>query len=161
MAKVKDRLIFETKKISAFEQRKANAEHKLRAKEVRQHKTSEKNKRKKQHMEEVSEWAKSAAQNRGSARSDDEDKQFLTGMGKNPLEKSAKRQAMDKKYGHGGKKGKFKQMDKKTINDMSSFNPRGNFASGGMKKKSSMKKNKGAERPGKNKRMAAKQKKKN
>jgi hypothetical protein len=35
---------------------------------------------------------------------------------------------MDKKYSFGGKKGKFKQMDKKKINDMSSFNPREKFA---------------------------------
>jgi hypothetical protein len=160
MAKVKDRLIFETKKIAAFEQRKANKEQKLRVKEVRQHKISEKNKRKKQHMEEVNEWAKVAAQNRGGNNDDIIEKQFLNRMNdSNKPVKGAKRVAMDKKYGFGGKRGKFKQMDKKTINDMSSFNPRGNFAGGGMKKKSSKKKNQGANRPGKNKRIAARQKK--
>jgi rRNA-processing protein EBP2 len=165
MAKVKDRLIFETKKIAAFEQRKANKEQKVLAKEVRQHKTLEKNKRKKQHLEQVNEWAKVAAQNRGNNNDDIIEKQFLNRMSNNsssksPVAKSAKRIAMDKKYGFGGKRGRFKQMDKKTINDMSSFNPRGNFAGGGMKKKNTgNKKNQGANRPGKNKRMAARQRK--
>lgn len=166
MAKVKDRLIFETKKIAAFEQRKANKEQKVRAKEVRQHKTLEKNKRKRQHLEQVNEWAKVAAQNRGNNNDDIIEKQFLNRMsnsgGSNhqPPVKSSKRIAMDKKYGFGGKRGKFKQMDKKTINDMSSFNPRGNFAAGGMKKKNiGNKKNQGANRPGKTKRMVARQRK--
>ncbi len=166
MAKVKDRLIFETKKIAAFEQRKANKEQKVRAKEVRQHKTLEKNKRKRQHLEQVNEWAKVAAQNRGNNNDDIIEKQFLNRMtnssSKSPVAKSAKRIAMDKKYGFGGKRGRFKQMDKKTINDMSSFNPRGNFAAGGMKKKKTgNKKNQGANRPGKSKRMAARQRKQN
>ena len=162
MAKVKDRLIFESKKISAFEQRKANKEHKLRAKEVRQHKLAEKNKRKKQHMEHVNEWAKAASLNRGSARDDDEDQRFLSRMNKNsgsandPAVKSAKRLAADRKYGFGGKSGRFKQMDQKTINDMGSFNPRGNF-DGGMKRSKKVK-NSGADRPGKRARMASRQK---
>jgi hypothetical protein len=49
-------------------------------------------------------------------------------------EKSTKRVAMDRKYGHGGKKGRFKQTDSKSLNDMSQFNPRGNFSGGGQKK---------------------------
>ena len=162
MAKVKDRLIFESKKIAAFEQRKANKEHKLRAKEVRQHKLAEKNKRKKQHMEQVNDWAKAAAMNRGSARDDGEDQQFLSRMEKNSAgvapQKGTKRLAADRKYGFGGKRGRFKQMDSKTINDMSSFNPRGNFA-GGMKTSKKVK-NSGADRPGKRARTASRQRSK-
>ena len=55
--------------------------------------------------------------------------------------KGEKRKRADSKFGHGGKRGRFTQMDKKTINDMSSYNPRGNFG-GGMKssKKTGMQK---------------------
>ena len=56
---------------------------------------------------------------------------------------SKKRQTADKKFGYGGKKGRFKQNDRKSMNDMSGYNPRGNFA-GGMKKTGS-----GASRAGK------------
>ncbi len=104
-------------------------------------------------MEQVNEWAKVAAQNRGNNNDDIIEKQFLNRMtnssSKSPVAKSAKRIAMDKKYGFGGKRGRFKQMD-------------GNFAAGGMKKKNTgNKKNQGANRPGKSKRMAARQRKQN
>jgi rRNA-processing protein EBP2 len=62
-----------------------------------------------------------------------------------------KRDRADKKFGFGGKKGKFKKTDKKSMNDMSSFNPRGNF-SGGMKSSKKGGGNAGAgagKRPGK------------
>ena len=72
MAKVKDRLIFETKKMDAVAQRKANKEQKLLSKEKATNKLLEKSKRKKEHFQAVDEWAKSAAQNRGPALRDDD-----------------------------------------------------------------------------------------
>jgi hypothetical protein len=132
MARVKDRLIFETKKIDAFEQRKSNKEHKLRSKEARSHKLDEKAKNKRDHLKGVDDWAKSAAANRPSGgKVRDDDDQHLERLNG---DKSTKRVAMDRKYGHGGKKGRFKQTDQKTLNDMSQFNPRGNFSGGGQKK---------------------------
>lgn len=123
MAKVKDRLIFESKKIDAFEQRKSNREQKLRAKEAHAHRISEKHKAKRKHMEDVDDWAKNAASNRaGGGRVNDDDDEYLNRMGGGP---SKKRQAMNKRYGFGGKKGRFKQNDRKSMNDMSGFNPRG------------------------------------
>lgn len=138
MAKVKDRLIFETKKMEAFEQRKSNKEQKLRAKESHAHRLVEKAKAKRKHMQNVDEWAKNAALNRlGDGRVNDDDDQYLDHM--SGRGKSKKRHAMDRKYGHGGKKGRFKQNDKKSMNDMSGFNPKGQASmakrSGGTKRK--------------------------
>lgn len=123
MAMVKDRLIFENKKIDAVAQRKSNKEQKLRSKESVQNKVAEKLKRKKDHFKELDDWAQSAASNRGlNGKDEGGDKVF-----------NKKRQAADKKYGHGGKKGRFKQSSSESKQDVSGFNPRGNFA-GGQKK---------------------------
>ena len=126
MAKVKDRLIFENKKIEAVAQRKSNKEQKLRAKESQANRQAEKAKRKREHFQEVKEWANSAARNRGGALRDDVDDNFLN-YRSGP---SKKRQAADRKFGFGGKRGRFKQNDRQSMNDMSGFNPRGNFAEG-------------------------------
>ena len=132
MAMVKDRLIFETKKMEAFEQRKSNRELKLRAKESHAHRLTEKAKAKKKHMQDVDDWAKNAASNRagGGKLRDDDDDVYLNKMGIGP---NKKRQRMNEKYGYGGKKGRFKQNDKASLDDMSGYNPRGN---GAMAKKS-------------------------
>jgi rRNA-processing protein EBP2 len=160
MAKVKDRLIFETKKMDAVAQRKSNKEQKLRAKEKHANKLSEKAKRKKEHFKAVDDWAKTAASSRGGALQDHDDDAFLTNMGDKrkgwtdrdgnlQTGPNKKRMTADKKYGHGGKRGRFKQNDPKSLNDMSGFNPRGNF-SGGTKSKGGS----GANRKGKRAREA-------
>lgn len=143
MAKVKDRLIFENKKMEAVAQRKANREQKLRAKESQSNKLAEKAKRKREHFQQVEEWANSAARNRGGALQDDADDMYLNQRGPNK-----KRQAADKKFGYGGKTGRFKQNSRQSMNDMSGYNPRGNFA-GGMKKSAKSKGGSGANRQGK------------
>eukprot|EP00339_Tiarina_fusa_P014013 CAMPEP_0117020064 /NCGR_PEP_ID=MMETSP0472-20121206/15301_1 /TAXON_ID=693140 ORGANISM="Tiarina fusus, Strain LIS" /NCGR_SAMPLE_ID=MMETSP0472 /ASSEMBLY_ACC=CAM_ASM_000603 /LENGTH=410 /DNA_ID=CAMNT_0004725173 /DNA_START=126 /DNA_END=1355 /DNA_ORIENTATION=+ len=141
MAKVKDKLIFETKKMDAVAQRKSNREQKLRAKESQANKVAEKAKRKKDHFKNVEDWANNAANNRGGALRDDLDDNYLN---RTP---GKKRQVADKKYGFGGKRGRFKQNDRATLNDVSGFNPRGNFAGAGTKK--SAKGGAGAGRQGK------------
>lgn len=123
MAKVKDRLIFETKKIDAVAQRKSNKEQKLRAKEKQSNKIAEKAKRKKEHFEAIDEW-KSTSQSRDNLLEDS-------------MKSNKKRMTADKKYGFGGKRGRFKQNDPKSLNDMSSYNPKGNFAGTGSKTRSS------------------------
>lgn len=147
MAKIKDRLIFEGKKIDAVTQRKANKEQRLRAKEAQANKLAEKSKRRKDHLAGVEAWAKTAASGRGRALPEDDD-YHLNNVGKSS---SKKRMAADRKYGFGGKRGRFKQNDSKSKNDMSGFNPRGNF--GGMGSKS--KGNAGSKRKGKRARDAA------
>merc|ERR1712238_307670 len=145
MAKVKDRLIFENKKIEAVAQRKSNKEQKLRAKESQTNRMAEKAKRKKDHFQEVEEWANSAAKNRGGGLREEMDDHFLNNRN-NRSGPNKKREAADRKFGFGDKKGRFKQNDRKSMNDMSGFNPRGNFAEG-MKRTS--KNGAGAERAGK------------
>lgn len=124
MAMVKDRLIFENKKMAAFEQRKSTRELKLRAKESHAHRIVEKAKIKRKHMQDVDDWAKNAASNRagGGRIRDNDDDAYLDKMGVGP---NKKRQGMDRKYGGGGKSARFKQNDKSTLNDMSGYNPRG------------------------------------
>ena len=132
MANVKDRLIFENKKIEAVAQRKSNKEQKLRSKESQSNRLAEKVKRKKDHFQEVEDWANTAARSRGGALREDMDDHFLNSRhnGSGP---GKKRQTADKKFGFGGKNGRFKQNDRKSMNDTSGYNPRGNFAEG-MKK---------------------------
>jgi len=130
MAMVKDRLIFEGKKMEAFEQRKSNRELKLRAKESHAHRIVEKAKSKKKHMQDVDDWAKNAASNRagGGRVRDDDDDAYLNKMGVGP---NKKRQGMNSKYGFGGKSSRFKQNEKSSVNDMSGYNPRGGGGSMG------------------------------
>jgi rRNA-processing protein EBP2 len=155
MAKVKDRLIFESKKIEAFEKRKTNKEYKLRAKEARANKLMAKAKAKKDHMKAVSDWAKNAAANRVAGRVGEDDDDYLNKM----QQPNRKRMAADRKYGHGGKRMRYKQNDKATLNDMGSFNPRGNFAGGQKSSKKSMS-GSGANRTGKRARDAARARRK-
>jgi hypothetical protein len=56
MAKIKDRLIYETKKMDAVQRRKSNKEHTLMAKERNAHRLAEKAKSKKAHMSAVDDW---------------------------------------------------------------------------------------------------------
>jgi rRNA-processing protein EBP2 len=127
MAKIKDRLIFETKKIEAVQRRKSNKEQTAMAKERRAHRLAEKAKQKKDHMKDVQEWKRDAERGRGGLGGRvvdvEEEEERLRGVGK-------KRAAADKRYGFGGKKGRFKQNDAKTLNDMSGFKPRGGFVGG-------------------------------
>lgn len=111
MAKIKDRLIFETKKMDAVAQRKANREQKVRAKEKQANRLAEKARRKREHFEDL-------------ARMREE-----SGGGINK-----KRQAADRKYGWGGKTGRFKQNSARDLNDPSGFDPRGQNFQGGRKR---------------------------
>lgn len=140
MAKIKDRLIFENKKMEAVAQRKSNKEQKLRAKESHANKLAEKARRKKENLKAVDDYAKTAASRRGGGGLDDD----------SPFEPNKRRMAANKKYGFGGKRGRFKQTDSSKLNDMSSFNPRGNF-SGGQKRKAGA----AGKRPGKRARDAS------
>ena len=132
MAKIKDRLIFETKKIDAVERRKSNKEQTVMAKERHAHRLAEKSKSKKAHMSAVEDWRKSAETGRrhlgGKVVDNEEEEERLRGLGG-----GNKRMAANRKFGFGGKTGRFKQNDKKSMDDGSKFNPRGNF--GGIGKK--------------------------
>jgi len=134
MAKIKDRLIFETKKMESVERRKSNKEQTVMARERHAHRLSEKAKTKKANLKEVDDWKKSAQQGRaglgGKVRDWQEDEEQLRGMGGGA---SNKRVAINKRYGFGGKTGRFKQNDPKDKNNMRDFNPRGGFGGVGQK----------------------------
>ena len=162
MAKIKDRLIFETKKMEAVERRKSNKEQTVMAKERHAHRLAEKAKMKKAHMSAVEDWKRSAEQGRGGlggkVRDWDDDEDRLRSMGGS----NNKRMTANKKYGFGGKRGRFKQNDPKQLNDMSGFKPRGGFGGVGQKssgmgggKKKGGGRGGGKKRPGKRARDAA------
>jgi rRNA-processing protein EBP2 len=137
MAKIKDRLIYETKKMDAVERRKSNKEQTAMAKERHAHRLSEKAKAKKAHMSELDDWKRSAERGRsglaGRVRDRDDDDDRLRDMGGGDG-RNRKRMNANKRYGFGGKqKGRFKQNDKSTLNDMSGFKPRGGFGGIGQK----------------------------
>lgn len=146
MAKIKDRLIFETKKMEAVAMRKSNKEQKLRVKESQANRAAEKSKRKREHFKSLEDWQSSGAP---GSRNDSALLNALEGTGPNK-----KRAAANKKYGFGGPRPRYKQNDRKDLNDTSSFNPRGNFP-GGMKRTG---KGKAGHRPGKRARDAKRSK---
>ena len=151
MSRIKDRLIYENKKMDAVVQRKSNKEQQLRSKEAQSNKFAEKAKRKKDHFKAVKDWAQTAASQRGGAMNDKADETFLRNMNKSGA--SNKRQAADRKYGFGGKRGRFKKTDPTELNNMAGYNKRGNFA-GGEKRTSGA--SAGSKRPGKRARTARK-----
>jgi rRNA-processing protein EBP2 len=143
MARVKDRLIFETKKMDAVAQRKSNKEQKLRSKEAQVNKQVEKAKKKRDHFKQLEEWAQSAAASRGKHLKDN-DEMFLKSMNNEHPRKSEKRKLADKKYGFGGKRGRFKQNDPKEYDNLKGFNMKGNFPGIGTRNSSSSKTKNGA-----------------
>lgn len=101
------------------------------AKERAAHRIAEKSKAKRAHMSAVEDWKKNAEQGRGRlggrVQDMDADEDQLRGLGGGA---NKKRMAADKRYGFGGKRGRFKQNDAKDLNDMSGFKVRGSFAGG-------------------------------
>ena len=150
MARIKDRLITEEKKMAAFEERKQRDINKKFNKQVAALKKSNKTQTTKQFNEDVTNLRKDS---KSSDSKEDKLNKILTGAGRSSdgtTGKSKKRLAYDKKYGHGGKESKSKKSTSKSINDLSDYNPRGgkfvrredhNFKKG--------KKGKGSSRPGK------------
>jgi len=148
MSRIKDRLIFENKKMEAVERRRSDKEGALSAKERKSNKLEGKAASKRAHMEGVEEWKKSAERGRGKLGGKVEDgadelrlKRMESGGQGN------KRMAADRKFGFGGKRGRFKGNDTQTLNDASGFNPKGGF--GGVGSKSTGGKGKGNKRAGK------------
>jgi len=155
MARIKDRLITEEKKMAAFEDRKQRDINKKFNKQVAALKKSNKTQSTKQFNEDVTNLRKDSSRSSDN-KEDKEDKlnKILTGAGRGDGSgKSKKRLGYDKKYGHGGKESKSKKSTSKSINDLSDYNPRGGkFVR--REDHSSVKKGKkggkGSSRPGKN-----------
>jgi len=123
MAKVKDELIFQQKKMDAFDQRKAK-QHQLKfAKAVQAEKVKVRAAKRKADAKDVDDFRKTSQGKKRELLQGDKDDD---GDGDRPApaaRKSKKRVASDKKWGFGGKKKDAKRNDPKSIDDMSSFDP--------------------------------------
>ena len=111
MARVKDQLIFEQRKMAAFEMRKSQQQHKKRAKQVQAEKIKARHQEKQNTLDAVKKWRKTAADRRGLMDDEDGFEQVLHAKperartSKRDLpQKGKKRQAKDAKFGFGGKK---------------------------------------------------------
>jgi rRNA-processing protein EBP2 len=135
MNKIKDRLLLEEKKIDALEARKARDMNKKYSRQMDKEKKADKtaNKGKKGDPKDGEdekgkkfgggERVGQGRFNPNRARKDTEEEAKVGGN--RGGEKSGKRVAMDKKYGFGGKARRASKLtDKKSLNDMSAFNPR-------------------------------------
>ncbi|CAI5743468.1 unnamed protein product [Peronospora destructor] len=134
MAKVKDKLIYEQKKIMAVEERKKSQAHRKVAKEVQAEKIKERNQQKKDTLEAVKQWKKRKGNDkRGSLKNDDDGELDLIvsgkrnhvdgvrdGGSKKPRVNRA-REAKDAKFGFGGKRRHAKSNSKESTNDLSGF----------------------------------------
>lgn len=106
MTKIKDKLLLEEKKIEAFEMRKNRENNRKFNKQVSELKKQEKSKKIKGEISEVSKLRKS------SEDSNSKEERLNKVLGE-PMEKSKKRQNMDKKYGFGGKDRRAQKMSDK------------------------------------------------
>ncbi|TMW59280.1 hypothetical protein Poli38472_004349 [Pythium oligandrum] len=141
MAKVKDKLIYEQKKIHAVEERKKSQAHRKVAKEIQAEKTKQRLQEKKDTLDAVKQWKKRRNQDKGGAIHDDDDNELdaivsgkatptATGKRKRGADSNdankkprvnKKRESKDKKYGFGGKKRYAKSNTRESTNDMSQF----------------------------------------
>lgn len=125
MAKVKDKLIYEQKKIATVEERKKSKEHKKVAKKVQSEKIKQRAQEKKGTLEALKQWKKRGRNNGGD---DDKDLESVLQRGnkrkaasRGDSGKSFKRQAKDSKYGFGGPKRNAKQNDRESTDDRRDF----------------------------------------
>ncbi|TDH73758.1 hypothetical protein CCR75_003628 [Bremia lactucae] len=133
MAKVKDKLIYEAKKITAVEERKKSQAHRKVAKEVQAEKIKERNQQKKDTLEAVKQWKKRKGNDKRGRYKDDDDTELDSivggkrkhvggrdGSSKKPRVNKT-REAKDAKFGFGGKRRHAKSNTKESTNNLSSF----------------------------------------
>ncbi len=107
----------ETKKIEAFEKRKNRDFNKKYNKQVNELRKQEKSQERKTYAKDLDKFKDGAGSSK-FAKGESNDREAPT--------KGKKRLNMDKKYGVGGRdKKRAKLNDKKSLNDLSEFNPRG------------------------------------
>uniref|UniRef100_A0A7S2S4R4 rRNA-processing protein EBP2 n=1 Tax=Rhizochromulina marina TaxID=1034831 RepID=A0A7S2S4R4_9STRA len=125
MNRVKERLIFEQKKMEAFEQRKERQTQKKFSKAKANELQKERAASKKETLAAVKKWRDDNQERRkGGVGDDDGDLDRI--LSDQKPGKSRKRKALDRKYGFGGPKNKkATRNDQKSLNDMSGFSPRG------------------------------------
>ena len=138
MAKVKDKLIFEQKKMEAFEQRKQRQAQRKFSKAKAATLAHERSAAKKESIDALNKWRKDNKDRRRGALDDDDDAEIdaLMGIdggnnkrkrdgGRDSNGPSKKRQGLNKKYGFGGPKSKkMTRNDHKVLNRDDDFSPR-------------------------------------
>ncbi|KAL8013630.1 putative eukaryotic rRNA processing [Plasmopara halstedii] len=134
MAKIKDKLIYEQKKITAVEERKKSQAHRKVAKEIQAEKIKERNKQKKDTLEAVKQWKKRKGNDERGGNKDDPDTELdmiVSGKRKHPSgdrnngskkpRVNRAREAKNAKFGFGGKKRHAKSNTKESTNNLSAF----------------------------------------
>jgi len=128
MARIKDKLLLETKKMDAFEKRQQRESNRKYNKQIMEMKKKERSDKTKETIEDFTKLRKKGL----SGEQIDEKVEKMLGRGqgeRGKSEKSAKRKGMDKKYGgHAKEAMKNKLNDRKSFNDMTDYNPRGGKA---------------------------------
>jgi len=122
MARIKENLVVQQKKITAVEKRKTEKSQKKYAKLVQAEAEAEKAQRKQKRLREIDDWRKESSK-RGRTMDKDDDKGY---KGPRRVTKSKTNDYKDKKWGFGGlKKGSKKTTDRKdkSLSDLSDFNP--------------------------------------
>lgn len=128
MSRIKDKLLLEKKKIDAFEKRQQRETNIKYNKQVMEMRKREKMQAAKEDTDEITKLRKGRGKGVHGEELDLKIEKIIgRGQGdRGKGEKSAKRKNMDKKYGSGVKdKMRAKLTDKKSLNDMSDYNPRG------------------------------------
>lgn len=121
MNRIKDRLLLEQKKIESFEKRKTRETDRKYVKQV-----SEMQSKKRKEDKENGKGKIGSKNEDWNNKSDEKESYSNRDRNKDTPEKSLKRRKMDKKYGTGIKeKMRAKIADKKSLNDLSDFNPKG------------------------------------
>jgi len=125
MARIKDKLLLETKKMDAFEKRQQRESNRKYNKQIMEMKKQERSDKTKENIEDFTKLRKKGLS--GEQIEEKVEKMLGRGQGdRTRTEKSTKRKAMDKKYGgHAKAAMKGKLNDRKSFNDMSDYNPRG------------------------------------
>lgn len=175
MSRVKDKLIFETKKMGAVEERKKSVAHKKVAKQVQAATLKDRSDAKKDTLAAVSAWKKQrkgtssalpssdlAAAQKREARDEAALETILKGSHGAAMKrkreerpsdgltrKSRQRQAKDGKFGSGNKGKLAKQNDRKSTRDDKSFSRARNNSDVNASKSKGVAKSKTAARPGK------------
>jgi rRNA-processing protein EBP2 len=129
MARVKDKLLLETKKMDAFEKRRQRETNRKYNKQLQDLRKKEKSSETKGEIKEFDKLRKGGATGQAMDEKVEALLQGRSGRGvgdRGRAEKGDKRLKADRKYGSGVKeKMRNKLNDKKSFNDMSSYNPRG------------------------------------
>lgn len=138
MAKVKDKLIYEQKKITAVEERKKSQAHRKVAKEIQAEKLKQRAQQKNETLDAVKQWKKRKNSDKNGLIDDKNDEQLESIVNENNSNKRKRddsnykgdnkkprvnhvRESKDKKFGFGGKKRFAKRNDKESTNDFSQF----------------------------------------